>query len=120
MVYKGYGMKFEISKELLSEVLGINDINLIMFYEDAKEINYTRYANLTRGSRDEYINIYELAHKCKEWAYNKNYTLASYPSGKDWYVCRDPHKKEPYIGAATEPEAVFLVCQWILDNKDKQ
>ena len=59
-----------ISTELLSEVLGIDvakiiensDRNISIYERDFKyPMSYNASAYLT-------INIYELAHKCKEWA----------------------------------------------------
>lgn len=100
-----------ISKELLSEILG-SDIYL-------KQEAYDGYM--------EYSNIYELAHKCKEWAFNQK-LLDRKPdiysglwkgisSGRTMYRCilflsikRGKEKFE----ADTEPEAIFKACEWIL------
>ena len=100
------------SKELLSEVLGIDKVFIIYQQDDILVYEVGGYYGDTV---DYVINIYELAHKCKEWAYEKGYQLASYPSGKDWYVCRDPYK-EPYEGDNTEPEAIFKACEWIMEQ----
>lgn len=71
---KGKEMKFP-SKELLSEVLGI-DVNEVKGIEANMPICGCVHSD---GWYDE-INIYELAHKCKEWANKcgingKNYQL---------------------------------------------
>ena len=117
---KGFNM--EISKELLSMILGekaydikcVSD-NIISFYTD-----YDQY---------EEINIYELAHKCKEWAFNNGYELRN---GRDidvkeelCYFCEYKQERQldyansDYFLAETEPESIFKACQWILDRKIK-
>ena len=107
------------SKELLSEVLRVN----VKFIEFDIETIKRRIHGSARDNdiyyydgKWKFINIYELAHKCKELAYSKGYTLASYTSRKDWYVCRDPHKENPYVGEGTEPEAIFKACEWIMEQ----
>ena len=62
---KGFNM---ISKELLSEVLGHDDICNERIIQ-----NKLLYMCKNDGMIDyEYeYNIYELAHKCKEWAYKQ-------------------------------------------------
>jgi hypothetical protein len=117
-----------ISKELLSEVLGDNKIIGCSF---TSEIGFDAIEYAWIGCRAiddcmefiDYINIYELAHKCKEWASNKGIGLASwveqYPDG----ACQLTWKAE-YItidfSADSEPEAIFKACQWILDNGGNQ
>ena len=60
----------EISKELLSEVLGINNISSIIYNIDFPNIiEYNQYATLARGMRSTEINIYELAFRLKDWVY---------------------------------------------------
>ena len=73
-------------------------------------------------------NIYELAHKCKEWALSKGYYLASNKysdGGCCQYFTEDSNEcascggvKSIIIHAESEQQAVFDVCQWILDNKE--
>ena len=60
----------EVSKELLSEVLGINNISSIIYDIDFPNIiEYNQYATLARGMRSIEINIYELVHlNFKHWA----------------------------------------------------
>lgn len=125
-------MENMISKELLSEVLGV-DIEDVYITEnqvlysipnyEIEEDSETFYINL--GTR---INIHELSHKCKEWAYEKGYILYS---GKEVneYTCY--FEKETGFELSnidtwlstfsdTEPEAIFKACQWILDYKDNK
>lgn len=116
-----------ISKELLSEVLG-KDIGRI---EDNDNIEFWWSKTDTYcGS----INVYELAHKCKEWAKNQGYFInSSYGKYEDgikafatfnWElngeVIPSSFVLETWFKADAEPDAIFKACQWILDNKDKQ
>ena len=95
-----------ISKELLNEVLNdevgdyfyYND-NLLWFEQDGKEY---------------IINIYEFAHKCKEWALNKNKCLSSTPYHKRLYVCTI--LGDEMFESDTEVEAIFKACQYIMEN----
>lgn len=101
-----------ISKELLSEVLEVG-IDIVDHYTKDNNLYYS----FSRSST-QHINIYELAHKCKEWAKNKGYLLLSgYDDGKTFY-CTCSNKSSPDSYSGTEPEAIFKVCQWILDNKE--
>ena len=121
-IKKGYKM---ISKELLSEVLGkdVSDVSIVM-----NNINYVIEDNETQED-DELvyidlgmnINIYELANKCKEWAYNQNFYIYSIVSfaGEGWcYITKEDNieKRLKTFIADTEPEAVFEACEWILSN----
>ena len=56
-------------KELLSEVL---EVNICYFAIRQNEVIYTY------DDCDDTINIYELAHKCKEWALSKGYQFKVY------------------------------------------
>lgn len=119
-----------ISKELLSEILDKNIVaddisniepkdNKITFIED--------YWDKDEGSgfyRSHTINIYELANKCKEWAFEKGYTIIDYidlDNDKFW-TCRAYLNglndgfdwKEIYQPTSTI--SIFRTCQWILDN----
>lgn len=118
-----------ISKELLSEVLNITAVcddisnieltaNTITFIED--------YWDEDEGSgfyRSHSINIYELAHKCKEWAnkqgYKKVYSgIYESTDQGSMYICildsNDTNCKD--FWADTEVEAIFKACEWILTN----
>ena len=127
-----------ISKELLSQVLDkkvvVDDIsnielkeNTITFIED--------YWDEDEGSgfyRSHTINIYELAHKCKEWAVNlspNKHALSSYPRWGDirnykktngsYYICQHLVSGVQFE-AETEPEAIFKACEWILEQVGKK
>ena len=119
-----------ISKELLREVLGRKTITDIAGDGWGKDDEIAYWFQ----DRVFCINIYELAHKCKEWAYAKGYSISSaYGFGDDEmsfsYASLDKigvgldtgsiENIDVFHSMATrdEPEAIFKACQWILDNK---
>ncbi len=100
------------SKELLSEVL--NEVCPIV------EIKKFKNNNLLIKYQNQYqktINIHELAHKCKEWASNNQFTLVSGDSGHG-FVCSVGHYSNNAINAEfygeNEFNAVIQGCEWIL------
>ena len=112
-----------ISKELLSEVLDLKyPIRIIHhFCKGQNLLNYDLHVECALFQ--ESINIYELAHKCKEWALKKDKYkwLFSYKAFIDcWCDIVDNHNRKNIImsfRADTEPEAIFKACQWILENR---
>ena len=103
-----------ISKELLCKVLELKKIDEI-YQED----NLLYFCESNKG-----INIYELAHKCKGWAVNIGFNISSTSGymGDNTpyaYAISSDGEEFPFIEADTEVEAVFKVCEWILNNKDK-
>lgn len=119
------------SKELLSEVLDQDYNDRLVDWFQIEDDNYLR-TYYDCGKFDEQgrptglgieINIYELAHKCKEWALKNEHNLLSYLSDRNGiqesFVQLYNYKTFiTTIRADTEPEAIFQACQWILDNKD--
>lgn len=100
-----------ISKELLSEVLGLK-INLVEIDEARNKVFY--YCNQFGRMTGE-INIYELAYKCKEWTKNKEYwAVSGYDEG---YFCmlRDMPDNR-FFDASTEIETIFKACTWIMEQ----
>ena len=119
-----------ISKELLSEVLNIS-INLIEL-NPILENNKNDIGYLLKGSQNtvhevhrnhKRINIYELAHKCKEWALKHGYLLESglavcFEKGFcEIYTTRKPYQKINEVLHNTEPEAIFKACEWVMTNQ---
>ena len=127
-----------IPKYVLKEVLFYKEK-----YKDQTEItrlvpnkNYIEYTSEVTGNPYNYIthdkiNIYELAHLCKEWAVNlspNKHALSSYPRWGDirnykktngsYYICQHLVSGVQFE-AETEPEAIFKACQWILDKDSK-
>ena len=94
-----------ISKELLFEVCGTQARE---YFEEEKTYK-----------PEFYINIYELAHKCKEWAALRQWNLQSaiYMLDSTAYCELADSSFKEVFQAETEPAAIFKACQWILDNK---
>lgn len=123
----------EISKELLSKIE-----NYRVDYFDMYDNNITYYTNHLIGVDDNRVeennvNIYELAHKCKNWAIEKGYCLRSciHDNGSNerfYSICEvlTPSYDSSSLfdilhkttEANTEIESIFKACQWILDNKE--
>ena len=107
-----------ISKELLSEVLGLIE-------EDEKVTNihcYDDFISYSTNYEEENINIHELAHKCKEWARDKEYLLKTsiyrdyqFRKKSYVYVCESVDNKLRWE-ARSEVEVVFQACEWILND----
>ena len=113
--------RIEINEDLLSEVLELKRIDKI-YIED----NILYFCELNKG-----INIYELAHKCKEWAMNKGFQIISGLSDEPAYRSSDEKAyakinyysedeignreyKDMYFMANTEVEAVIKASEYIL------
>lgn len=101
----------EISKELLSEVLNHTVIlEIDIDFEDSK-VGY-----LLDNKNWYFINIYVLAHKCKEWAFKQGY---SYLGNKGLI---NIYSKTETIVAIMDENVVnwfdvyidFKACEWIL------
>jgi hypothetical protein len=114
-------MKKEISKKLLSEVLEINEKLISDVSIDEFECRYYDVED------DKYYscNIYELAHKCKEWALSKGYILMSKPRTSSSFAtcvfCKNgkcDYEDDLWndFRADTEPEAIIKACEWIMNK----
>lgn len=106
-----------ISKELLSEVLKRN-IEYTGNCGGQVEFKYLMGGYTT-------INFYELAHLCKEWAWNQGLILESGHTNTPYCTIVDVSEnstmnlgEERFI-SDSEPEAIFAACQWILDQQTK-
>ena len=112
-----------ISKELLSEICQTNLMSLGKLEVVGSDICLYDCSM----QPDIYMcwNIYELAHKCKEWAYIQGYVLfskirlnSSYASC--YFDIMGIHDYEDDFHndfrAETEPDAIFKACEWILDR----
>ena len=129
-----------ISKELLSEVLENEvpyQVKVHKIIIKNNSLNYFYNSKDNRGGlfeANEYINIYELANKCKEWALDNSWIISTVPmltekkwrntsvrlshfysAGKDRYLDGIYHNGR--IEANTETEAIFKACEWIMENK---
>ena len=114
------------SKELLSVVFNRKVCWLMLLDEDTDTHNTLKvhfqfndiYYGGVSGIEDEQINIYELAHKCKEWAISQGYQFRVYyqcDGSEEWYIGKCGFEWDAFKG-----DSVFEACQWILDNKDKR
>ena len=102
-----------ISKELLSEVINKNILSC----------EFDIYGNIDYKVVNDYgscINIYELSHKFKEWAYNKGYMMKieNHYSNSIQIRIRKPATnsmyKEPWKKTfKNEIEGIITVCEWI-------
>lgn len=106
------------SKELLSAVLNKEVTNIDQSCAES-ELKITAYFDDCRQVFT--LNIYELSHKCKEWADNRGYTIVAYISGnKGWSELKYERNFKPVHSVTTasadsEPEAIFKSCQYILN-----
>lgn len=132
-------------KELIEAVLCIKIESYFVMLSDNSIINLDKYTLNYRGeyissitsietetafstsSADVYItslningisiNIYELAHKIKEWAYDKCFIIAVWkvPMG---YRCEvsSPCKSVKSFGLDTEPEAIFEAGNYVFKS----
>ena len=107
-----------ISKELLSEIL--KEYKFPFSYEYNTYNDYTKkiyfYVNSELKIDFFSINIYELAHKCKEWAISKGWVLHEVRNLKEYiiYFSGDFRESSNDFRADTEHEAIFQACEWIL------
>jgi hypothetical protein len=100
-----------ITEELLSEVLGrkveiIEHFGNIIYYEEPNKTVWL----------EEDINIYELAHKCKEWAKDYEFHSAILDNKASCELFSTSMDEQEFY-ADTEPEAIFRATQWVYDNK---
>lgn len=108
----------KMSKELLSEVLHC-DVCKIHIKDNILEYD----CDFDDAIMIRNINIYELAHKCKEWANSKGFDVLSScnSDGKVWVQLHEYDTKligsTEYFHSFSEIEAIFKACQWMLDNK---
>ena len=100
------------SKELISEVLSKE-------VEEERFIDSNSLTYVNSGIYED-INIYEFAFKCKEWAFDKGYTLTSGNNHLIFMSCSirrtltDDDWTDFY--SDTEPEAIFKACEYIMEQ----
>ena len=115
-----------ISKELFIKVIGV--ANDMYGFDDPRVANDATNAIVLphnhQHSRDIFINVYELAHKCKEWIYNQEIDISIQYHGLSDVtngiirVSIHPNNQTLVVDSNDENEAIFKACQWILDNKE--
>ena len=118
-------MKTLPSKELISKVLKVkvSDSKDFCLCLENSNIEYGKVEKY--GTNRENINIYELAHKCKKWAFKQGYELFSRILSNDnqrrgnCLVIRvesDPETVLTISNAETEPEAIFKATSYIMEQ----
>ena len=115
-----------ISKELLSKVLGKNITDLEVCLTSTSRLLITTIPNSIVYTTDDseyakWINIYELANKCKSYTVKQTgWTLQSYTNERGSGICRikvgDGQELNKLI-APSEPESIFKACEWVLNAK---
>ena len=130
-----------ISKELLSEILGIevttvrDDIKSTpdrLYYETSDADTHRAFSPSI-----PFISVYDLAYRCREWAMTEGYQVsACRPIVQDdtgvqvinyWYKSYifkfeigsygPPEQILNFdVNVRSEPEAVFKACEWILND----
>ena len=122
----------KISTELASAVLGKEVTKCSLVNKTRNSINITYFEDKEDFNTVwKEWNIYELAFKCKEWAYTNKYRLSSgqhrlntkqehYINNQIasyfcsvYYITNDD--SDIQIDANTEPEAIFKACEWLLE-----
>ena len=107
-----------ISKELLSEVLNIEHI---LEFRQSVNVFWITDAKSHVGAVP--INIYELAHKCKEWALANGFAISSgipKPFYKKRIIGAEIFKLTDFRNAIficyqeSEYDAIIEACEWIL------
>ena len=105
-----------ISKELLSEVLGVYVRDGWYFDCEILIYTYDKILGLDENYHAE-INIYELAHKCKEYARSYDYYIESvvFEYGSRAFVHKKyVHNPLEILNDKTEPAVIFKACEYIL------
>lgn len=117
-----------ISKELLCEVVGFSTDEIRYIEDELNEDNCLVYV-MDYDHLQVPINVHELAHKCKEWAFDKHnlniiafkinnivykFEIATIINSQGVWFTKYSNK------ATSEPEAIFKACQWILEKQIKE
>lgn len=118
----------EISKELLSEVLSYKlsyKIKVHKIIVRTGTLNYFYNIKDSYGGLFEanaYINVYELAFKCKEWASELDYEMesATYRYNKGGYCFVSTFLNNTRFEARTEVEAIIKACEYILKELNEK
>ena len=108
-----------ISKELLSEICQTNLVSLGKLEVIGSDI--CLYDCSMQPDICMCWNIYELAHKCKEWSYKQGYSYL----GNDGLI--NIHSKDKRIISLTDNNILywfdinidFKACEWILKEISK-
>lgn len=106
------------SKELMSEVLGYEVTKVSL--DDTQSTPYVNVYINNEVLIYDGINIYELAHKCKERALEQGYFLYSVLVDKEAYAfVTHPNNTSLRLfsnHSKTEQEAIFKCYEWIMEQ----
>lgn len=126
-----------VSKELLQETMSCLTVDEIISTDNNK-IDNNIYYKVKEIDILQSINVYELMHRCKEWAYAHGYDLVStnvtsdnaetnkrkplyycYVMDKKWcFGVDDFDKSKKEVCGFTEFEAVVKACDYIMELKN--
>ena len=108
------------SKKLLSEVIGIPDVVILSISRGVSIVSLRKI----NGVVEEY-NIYELAYKCKKWAFDIGYfvetkALSSKLRSREYgsKVLDECFNTNWDNGIPYDPVCDIKVCEWIVENDD--
>ena len=109
-----------ISNELLSEVLSVyTNGNYIVKNTVCYTVVDIRRGYETYGdSENKEINIYELSHKCKEWAWNEHHFQINSGIAEFGGYALITNNSISFVSMDVpmdEPEAILKACEWILE-----
>lgn len=105
------------STELLSAILS----KTVTHIQNGKESNELCFM-VNGETHGVFLNIYELTFKCKEWVLTTGYFLESglpYKTRATSALFNDYGGFKEGFEAPSEPEAIFLACQYILDSQTR-
>ena len=106
-----------ISKELLSEVL---KKEIREFVIEKNELRYILKDDINNIPELYFINIYELSHKCKEWAFNQGYSYIG--NNKLLNIYREDSQMICIINKDIinwfDINVDFIACEWILKEQN--
>lgn len=103
-----------ISKKLLSEVLGYEPFKIDKI-KQVDGVGLTLVLINQDGTVRSYQNIYQLAHKCKEWAFDNGYYLTIYNDAVDIILQSNCKIVENITDGSFKysPALVFKACEHI-------
>ena len=100
-----------ITKELLSNVYDENVTSID--YITNNIVTFTSFDNMWSGDHRKYVvNIHEIAHECKKWAYSNGYEILQLAGTVKVYR----NNYEIYYKQSTEPYSaidVFSACEFV-------
>ncbi len=94
------------------------------YYNDNDRTSINHMVHIKGTARDNRdwsldINIYELAHRCKIWAYEQGYPFTIIWANKIVHVRSYKNKEHrAYANTYDEVEGVFEHCEWIQKQND--